>query len=903
MKWISLVLLAGLFAASPFLSSRGLGTSEAYNYSLSVADAVTQLRAGQFPVLVGQSEFAFNGRIHPLRTAPYMAHFAGALDFLTLRQLGFWTLQNLTLALSLIGGALACFWALRRTTPAEPGTAAMLSAVYILSPAVLAAAYGMDLYMTVMTVPFVPLIIAANVASLGGDRTKALLPLAVTLAACWLAHPPVALWMTVNTLLLQVIAAGRHRIGRREWPALAGAALVFFILAGFVFASVLAIAPVHDITRHNDVSGLLTEVGRNFAASLRPISPQADRLGDFQLGYAGWGLALAGLGLAAWRRHGTALSLLFTAALLFTLTAPVPGLNRWLWEHVPGTIFSLTSQWPMQRLYLPMTALVVFAFALVWQRPAVSSSLWRDGFRLLLVLGAGWILWQGWRFVGRGHATRQSQAAGAHSHLPENINLTVISYALLGAPGGFVNGVMDPAFEFRLLAPYDAHEAATNWSAPLPPAPENRTGELRVTPGDSGSGLDLVPAFTLEPGARYRLTLRFLVPPGAATLQVRGSSLFREYQLPAAGGPRGFGMEPGNNPGLTLWTTQAEPETIRLRLLGPGLADGPWHNRAFAGFAFERIDPAVLPVELKSLVPLQVRVRAPAAGYLETPRVFIEGYEARVNGRTVRSQRSPEGLLMLPVPAGPSDVEVRYPGPRLVRWSYWLACLGWIGVAVWAAGRASPTRVHEWTAQRSAAFRQQVRTTLTAVPKRRWLAAAGALLLLAGLALGWRLWVDHRRTAGPVRIRFVLPRGETNRQQPLLVTGQPNAGTFVYVQYADADHIRLGVDVWGKFHHETAPIKVDYFAAHEVLIDSGALYPPGHPALRRLPADALARLRNRFRLEFDGRLVFEREINAFDSAARDVTVGRNRIGGSTCEPAFAGEVLGIERLHPAAPSQ
>ena len=344
MKWLSLALLAGLFAASPFLSSRALGTSEAYNYSLSVADAVTQWRSGQFPVLVGQSEFAFNGRIHPLRTAPYMAHVAGVLDLVTFRQLGFWSLQNLTLALSLIGGALTCFWALRQTTPAGPETAAALSAVYILSPAVLAAAYGMDLYMTVMTVPFVPLVIAANVASLAGHRAKVLFPLTVTLAICWWAHPPVALWLSIITVILQLIAAGRDRIGWREWPALAGAAGVFLVLAGYVFVSALAIAPSHDITRHNDVSGLLTEVSRNFGASLRPISAHADQLGDFQLGYVGWALALGGLGLAVWRRHWVALCLLGTAALLFTLTAPVPGLNRWLWEHVPGTIFYLTSR-------------------------------------------------------------------------------------------------------------------------------------------------------------------------------------------------------------------------------------------------------------------------------------------------------------------------------------------------------------------------------------------------------------------------------------------------------------------------------------------------------------------------------------------------------------------------------
>lgn len=895
-KWVLLVVLASLYAAGPFLSSRGLGTAEAYNYSLSVADAVTQFRAGTFPVLAGQSEFAFNGRVHPLRTAPYMCYLAGGLDLLTFRQLSFWTLQNLTLALSLIAGALVCYGALRRVTPATPATAAVLSAVYILSPGVLAAAYGMDLYMTVMTVPFVPLIIAANVASLDGRRREVAIPLAASLAACWLAHPPVALWLSVITLLLQALAAGRHPPGRREWPVLAGAALLFVALTGFAFASVFSISPYGKVTQSHSVSGLLAEVGRNFTASLRPVSAHANQLGDFQLGYAGWGLALGALGLAAWRRHIPALGLLFAAMLLFTLTAPVPGLNAWLWEHAPGPVFNLTSQWPMQRLYLPMAALVVFAFALVWTtRPVALPSLLRDGFRLLLVLGAVWMLWQSWRFVGRGYATREAQASAPRSHLTGGIDLTVISYAPLAAPQSFVHGVMDPAFEFRLLAPYDAAEIATNWSAPLPPSPENFSGELQPAPGEDGVTPELSPAFTLQPGARYRLTFHFLVPPGTATLQLRGSPFLREYQLPSAGNSRGFGMQPGNNPALTLEGSTAAPETVRLRLVGAP-ADDAWRDRTFARFDFERIEPAALPVALESLIPLRARVRTPAAGYLETPRVFIDGYAATVDGRPVRVQPSPEGLLMLPVPAGESRVQVSYPGPPLVRLTFWLSALGWAGLAAWGLLRAGPSRLSAWTAGRLARLSQTAGAALARIPRRGWLAAAGLLLLLAALAPVWHAWTQYRSAVGPVRIRFVLPRGETNRQQPLLVTGQPQAGVFIYAVYTDADHIRLGFDVWGKAGALTAPLRVDYFAEHELVVECGALYPADHPTLRDLSAEKLARLRRRLRLELDGRTVLERELEVFESRRQDVTVGRNRIGGSTCEPAFAGQILRTDRL-------
>jgi hypothetical protein len=113
-KWPMLVIAAGILSAVPFLTTGPVGTSEAYNYSLALADTITQIREGQFPVLAGQSEYAFNGRVHPIRTAPYLNYSAALLDLMTFRQLEFWTLQNLILSLSLVSGALSCFWGLSK---------------------------------------------------------------------------------------------------------------------------------------------------------------------------------------------------------------------------------------------------------------------------------------------------------------------------------------------------------------------------------------------------------------------------------------------------------------------------------------------------------------------------------------------------------------------------------------------------------------------------------------------------------------------------------------------------------------------------------------------------------------------------------------------------------------------
>lgn len=893
MKWFFVALLAGVLASSPFLTTRALGTREAYNYSLSVADAVTQARQGEVPMLVGQTEFAFNGRIHPLRTAPALPYLASALDLATFRQLSFWTLQNLVLGGAIIAAAASAYLSLRWATGCAEPEGAALAALYVVSPAVLASAFGMDLYMTVLTTPLVPVVLAANLVALQGRRWPATWILVAALAACWLAHPPVALWMSAVTGLLQLVALVRRPPGRGDALRLPLAAALFLVLAGYGFLAALTIAPLDDVNKHYEIAPLFVEVERTFGATFRPVSPAANQLGDFQLGYAYWALAAAAAGCALLRRSFPALVLLGTAAFVYLFVAPVPGVHRWLWTHAPSAVFNLTNQWPMQRLYLPITALLLFAFALSWRRPANRNRFVHDALRLALAAGMGWSFWQGGRFLSRGFSTRQTPEATAISHLPTNLDLTPISYALLGTPGDFANGPMDPAFAFRLLAPYDARPVASNWDAALPAAAAPR--RLFAVPGDTDDILNLG-SVVLEPGRRYRLTFEFLTPPVSAIFQLRGPTVHREYPLPASGGPRAFGMNAGHRRSLTLWTDQASPETVALRLVGPGLARSELRGRAFANLATDRVVPEQLPVALESLLPLRARCAAPSAGYLETPRSFLPGYAAAVDGQPVRVQRSPDGLVMLPVPAGTSRIELRYAGPPRLRLAFWLGGMGWAGLALVAGSCFAPRAWRETPARLIRHGREMAVAAGRRVPRRVWLVALAGIVALAAGGAGWQRWREYRAGVGPIRVRFVLPQGGTNRQQPLVVTGRPHAGMFVYALFLDSDHVKIGVDIWGLLGVQSEPIRADYLGEHEIVVDAGALYPPDHPALGALDPATARRLRNRLRVVFDGQVVFDRETTTHESTAAEVTVGENRIGGSSCEPHFAGEILSVERL-------
>jgi hypothetical protein len=885
---LAIVLATGLFIAAPFWSDCGLGSHEAYNYSLTVADFVTQARAGEFPVYVGQSEFAWNGRIHPLRTAPYLTYLAGLLDFATGRTLGFWTLQNLVVGLSLLGGVLSCHYCLRRAVP-ELGdsTAALLAAAYGLSPGLLAPAYAMDLYMTVMTAPWIPVVLGGLIRARRTGTFGAYAQIAIGLAATWLAHPPVAFWLTAACALagLSILVTARPR--GRAWLAAGGAGLLFLVLAGYGLVSALTVQGYHAITHVKDVHLLLTETRHEFAAALRPVSGTADRLGDFQLGYAYWALLATGLALAVWRRQALALVFIAISVFFLALTLPVPGVQAWLWDQLPTLASSLTNQWPMQRLYLLVTALAIFAFALAWRPPARPwTGLRRDLLHLLLAAVVLWTGWEALHFVARGFATRLEPAASHRVHRPENVDLTVTSFALLGTPPWFVNGVMDPAMEFRLRAPFDARVVADNATAPFPESAAG--GTFRVI--DSGPNrLTLGPQLTLQPGMRYRLTFDFRIPPQPLVLQLRGREFFREYALPAAGGPEGFGMQPGASRSLSLWTTGEKPEDIELWLVAPGIETQVWTR--FADFKLEATKLDQLPVAVASLVPLRVRVHAASAGYLEAPRMFLPGYAATVDRRSVPVQASPDGLVLVPVPAGRSQVEISYPGSARLRAAFWLTLAGWTGVL---AGLILPVRARRGLGTAGRALW----TSLRRITWRSLATTAVAIVVIAAATTGIIAWRRWRAAVGPIVMDVIFPRDAGQGTQPLLVTGRPHAGTFVYVRYVDPRHVRIGVDVWGLVGALSEPVEADYYAAHRIEISTGALYPADNPAVRALPAAERNRLRRQVRVALDGRVVLDETTRQYDTTLSEITVGANRIGGSNAGVRFTGRILAVGRAQP-----
>lgn len=889
----------GLFASRPFLTRQAVGTGEAYNYSLALADGVAQMRAGVVPPLVGQTAYAFNGRIHPLRTAPYLFYLGAALDFAMRHRLTPWELQNLSLAFSLMAAVFACYGGLRWGTGCSRPLAFLFASVYGLSPSLLASAYSVNLFMTVHAAPFVPLVLAACFRQC---RRPSRLPdfvLAGALAGAWLAHPPVACWLTLAAAVVRGFIFWRQPTWR-AFRGLAGAGLLFAAMSGFVFASVGSMSSAGSFFPGGvDFSAAVMPALREaFPGCLLPVPwPSAGAsVSDFQLGYVGWGLLLMLAFLAvrpppAIRREPrlvcALLGSLAAALLLLALTLPVPGLTAWLWDHAPGSAQSLTNIWPMQRLYLVALGSILFAAAAAWSAFAGAGPKARVARRAAAALAFAWALGQAGPFVARGMETRWTADDTARSYASSNLNLTVTSYAFLGTPPTFVNGVMDPWMGFRLLR-NGQEEIDSNYSTALRTAPVVARGDFPIVDLPGGQWEVKPQLVTLEPGRRYLLSFSFDTGPRAGTVSLLGRSMARTYALPSAGGAEGFGMEPGHRRGIPVWTAEGRPEPVAIGFSIPG----PKPPAAdFAGFTLRAIDPKRLPVRVESLLPLRFEVDAPESGdFVETPRRWLPGYEAVVMGRSLAPLMSPWRSAMVPVPKGRSEIELLYPGTPLVRVSFWLSACSWLGFVVWIGSRGAGLRP-------KFPVRRELRRLGSWILRRRrpLLAAAGGFAAAGAVVAFHAIREENLAAVGPIRVTFTVPFDKVGHAEPIVTTGRTGAGTTVYLRYLDGDRVRVGADIWGG-SWESAPIALDYFQQQNLVVDSSGLYPLDNPLVAALPPAERDRLRGEFRVELNGRVVLDLPRPAYDSTAREVVVGRNAIGSSVVKPLFTGELLRVRRL-------
>jgi hypothetical protein len=682
---ILLVVLAGLALMQPYLTRGIIGGGDAKWYAIAVGDFLEQVRSGIFPVWVGQSRYLFYGGVFPLRVAPYLEHFAALVDLMTGRSLPLFVVLNVALASSLVLGFLSCHFCLAKVIPGRPWMAAVLAFLYASCPGVLGLAYAQDLYMSFMTLPFLPFVFLGIVRSFERDDLASRLLMAGGLAGAWLAHPPIALACGMLAVLTQVARVWQKGVSGRSILLDVAAVATFLLLGGYTLVSAAAIRRGAGVA---DVRDFVSQVRGAFPDNWRPL-PRMVPLDNLQMGYGLAALFFWLLAASLRRRSPLKFSLVLAGVLILVSIVPVPILNSLLWHLAPQAVLNVINVWPMQRLLVVLALCTVFGSALAVhdldRLPGSRAALvW-----LLIIPAAAWSGYEASRLVMAADATAPSRADSAVMQRPENLPVTNMFIAISmksSAPRYASAGVMDPEMENRFLDRETRELRSSNVDAvapgfgPGPRAPGHDpvlggllTGAIDANPGI----LDLSPGLMLAPGKRYLLVLEFLDRSYSGTLQITGKEFFRQYTLPLSGEPRAFGSGPESSRVIPLWTSSQQPVEIRLRFV-PTAGEPPLDYSPFARFELQGYTPEQLNVRLESLLPYRARVATRSAVFLETPRLAVESYEATVDGKKTPVQTSADGYVIVPVEAGIHEVTVRYAAPILVQIAYWMGMAAWL---------------------------------------------------------------------------------------------------------------------------------------------------------------------------------------------------------------------------------
>ena len=690
---IAIALGAGIYALRPFLHDGILGGDDAKWYTAVVADHIEQWKMGFWPAFVGQTRFAAIGTVVPLRVAPLLQFLTLALDFITLHRLSAYLLLNLAIVVSGSAGGLSAYLCFRSILPTRRVEALLLSLLYIWSPGVIGLPYTGQLFMSEMTLPFLPMAFVGAYRIFAKDDFSGWALATVGCAGCWLAHSPIGFWVTVA---VSMVVGVRWLYFRRkldnEFKHAAAACVLFIALCGYVFVSILYLTPPEEGTNR---APLIVNVQQTFPAVLQPVSPIASYVTDLQLGWSLWAFLIGGVSIALYTKKPALVAFAVSGMVLLCFALPIPGVNRWLWMNVPHQVVDVTNWAPTQRLYAVLAALAstlaAACFAALPKKQRIVE--------VVLVVGVFWSGYELRPFLVRGALITNPKARTEADLLPENLALTRFSLGMLTYGDRFIsNGVMDFNLEQRVLAANRRTYIVSDVASLAPGHDFGRRVLFQELPnlflGNSRPGdqvwVNLDKTITLMPGQHYLLALDFGDSKWDGLLQLKGDGFYREYSLPYSGYSFSFGSAKFSSRVIPLETSGRVPLELTVTFINqdPDADMRRYHH--FAHYQLIPYDPSVLPIQVKSMAPLVVEVTSPAPGWLETSRCFTPGWTATVDGRPATVIKSWNDLVAVQIGAGKSEVQLNYKPQRGLLVAFGCMIASWIGVAGYGAWRIRP---------------------------------------------------------------------------------------------------------------------------------------------------------------------------------------------------------------------
>ncbi len=675
-RW-GLLLAVALVLTHPWFSPYLVGTGDARLYFEAQQDFFNQLRAGIWPPWVTQSEVAPFGAVFPFRLATYYFYFAALLNTLTGGTLTTYAVQHLTIVLSYVAGDWVMLGVLRRLCPARPWLACVLAILYIASPAWLGPLYGFSMIFTTMALPFVPLALAGAWSELGAKNWRQAVWHGAALAAVWHAHLPVGFWVSVCVVLGQVIS---WYVSRPDWNVVGRQLFAWVVCSVLCLGLWYSTFSLHfsqsQTATPDSTPTIMGTMRQSFPASVLPAGPIPAALSDIQLGYA---LTVALLiALVAWRMGRRQIAIwLLPALLIIVFLLPIPWLTEHLWLSVPKSVKIIAGPWPVQRLIVPLVGAATLAGMLGLDFFSGRSRRGRWAIGALAALMLAWTTTEATKYVRRGQATAKPAALSDSMRQRENSPLMSNWLAFHNHPLPKIyvaEKIHDPQLYNRVWSQDRSRILADNHDYVITSAANQP--RISLTAQTLVPGVwRLMPGFEFKGGQHYLLELTpgAHTVPGTFIMSMEGYE-HSETEL-VANGPQL--IQP-------VWTTSLG---VRWTEFAYVPTDASLAAKAVPDFLDYRVmpyDSATLPVSVITYAPYHVAVHAPAAGWLETHRLFTEGYEARVNGQPAEVSMSDDFRVMVPVPAGVSQVRLDYVGTPGLRITFDLMEGAWLLVALWA---------------------------------------------------------------------------------------------------------------------------------------------------------------------------------------------------------------------------
>lgn len=779
------VVATAVFVTAPFFTDLQLGGRDAKWYSSVFIDFIGQLRAGVFPVFLGQGELSYNGSANLFRSAPLCLWIGGVWDWLTWQSLPPVAIRNLAVISAALGAGLGMYFALvRLIPPAQPApllrwVAAAFAGLYLLCPAMLVSLYFYELQMTWTALLALPWVFYGNVRAIQDPAGRGYVPLAAGLSLAWLAHAPLAIVSTMATAALQLghlcFSPGAFTA---KWRAAARGAGLFALLSAYYFLGMSEL-PANGVGSLPREAGFMIAVilcivsavqvmlwGR--AVWLAAMAAGAGLLGWLAPAWVGWALAwfglwgamclwlrrwlmereqravvLATLGLlgaailaprwvAAWGfvpddmmsrevaqmtvaraelllplgkdlsrpgavQPGYAVWLVFALvfagamrarsivpalvasvlALLLMLCLTLPGLAEFVAGFAPLQIGHAMNFPMLYRLVPVMVCLGLFGGFVVLLE---SGARWRAGFAWMLAAGLVWSVAQAGPVVRTGFSRVLARGVTERLFHPDSYALGRYPYNLLFTPLHYMDGRRPPWMECRLLTPHYDMLAGPEEVARDAEARHVQTHPLTSRVDDTyPQWLQFSPEWEVQPGETLLLRFEFdaaFNPHGWLIMSSQNG--YQEHLLDPDFGGAGFGAGPIASRVLAVTNTGPLTEHYTMSMKMEAGNTLPRDGGVWGRLHISRYDPDKAPVKLESLVPFQARVTISEDGFLETPRQWIAGYRAWVDGKRVETEPMKSGMLGLRLKAGTHRVVIEFAGSRRL----WLGLLLSAGTAL-----------------------------------------------------------------------------------------------------------------------------------------------------------------------------------------------------------------------------